>query len=119
MENIQQQENINMEEPKIDKRKKHLDYASYKEYMSKTKYHTIPRTESPTVGISLLGQALHLPLRCFHLQLGKPCSYLCCECLRYYIDRSLPSRSVPAAYARGLVLCIGVKKTVFRLAAEI
>ena len=40
MENIQQQENITMEEPKIDKRKKHHDYATYKEYMSKTKYHT-------------------------------------------------------------------------------
>ena len=40
MENIQQQENINMEEPKIDKRKKHHEYATYKEYMSKTKYHT-------------------------------------------------------------------------------
>ena len=40
MENIQQ-ENIDiMEEPKIDKRKKHTEYASYKEYMSKTKYHT-------------------------------------------------------------------------------
>ena len=27
-------------EPKIDRRKKHIDYANYKEYMKETKYNT-------------------------------------------------------------------------------